>query len=238
MASVPEVAAGESRARADSESPAQDIELLRFDRIERGFHWSNAAFFLVLAATGAIMFFPALSILVGRRDLIRTLHDFVGFAAVIVPLLLIFGSAGSMLVADLREIDRFDTNDRRWLAGGWRHDLFGRPEKAPPQGKFNAGQKLNAIFTSAAIVVLFGTGMIMLFHRTFPLWLKQGAVLVHDLTALVLTVIVVFHIGIALRDRISMRGMVKGRVTDSWARAHHANWRGEPATSQRRGNRN
>lgn len=211
----------------DADAPADvidDTELIRFDRLERTLHWSNALFFFVLAATGAIMFFPTLSILVGRRDVVRLAHDIAGFLVVLVPVLILVSPTAEILRADLREIDRLGRDDRRWLRSGWIHDLFGDPRHAPPQAKYNAGQKVNVILTAAATLVLFGTGMIMFFHRSFPQWLKSGAVLVHDLTAAAVVLVVLVHIVLALRDGGALRGIFTGRVRRSWADLHHPRW--------------
>jgi len=195
----------------------------RFDANTRGLHWVNAAAFAVMAGTGALMFVPSLGDLIGRRELVRYAHEIAGLAAVLWALLALAGPWGSGLRRDLAEIDRLDYADRQWLRGGWRRDLGGRGD-GPPVGKFNPGQKLNAVFSAAAMVILAGTGAIMYFHTRFPQWLKSGANLVHDLTAVALTVAVAGHVILALRDRGAMRGMLRGHVSTRWAKQHHAGW--------------
>src|ERR1700730_19003684 len=46
----------------------------RFSRTERTLHWVNAAGFLLLLATGLILYLPRLSTVVGRRPLIKDVH--------------------------------------------------------------------------------------------------------------------------------------------------------------------
>lgn len=205
--------------------PDRDATLTRFDVNTRLFHWANAVAFAVLAASGAVMFFPTLSEAVGRREVVRVAHDVAGYVVVVWALVAVAGTWGRGLRADLRTIDARDAADTAWTKGGWRADLFGGPDDAvPPVGKFNPGQKLNAAFTAAAMAVLAGTGTIMFFHTAFPQWLKAGANLVHDLTALVLVIVVAAHVGLGLRDRGALRGIVTGRVRRDWAQRHHRGW--------------
>lgn len=217
-----------------------DASVQRFDVNTRAFHWVNALGFVVLAVTGAVMFVPALSEAVGRRELVRAGHDVAGYTVIVWALLAVAGGWGRGLRADLREIDLRDAADADWVHGGWRADLLGAREHgdagSPPVGKFNPGQKLNAAFTAAATAVLAGTGTIMFFHTHFPQWLKAGANLVHDLTAVVLVVVVAAHVVLGLRDRGALRGMVTGRVDRAWAQRHHGGWAdvGSPGPEPRR----
>lgn len=196
----------------------------RFDVNTRVFHWVNAAAFGVLAVTATVMVVPALAEAVGRRELVRLSHDVAGYTVVVWAMLAVAGTWGRGLRADLGEIDKRDPADREWVRGGWRSDLFGGTGEPPPVGKFNPGQKLNAVCTAAAMAVLAGTGTIMFFHTHFPQWLEAGANLVHDLTALALVVVVAGHVALALRDRGALRGMVTGRVRRTWAEHHHRGW--------------
>lgn len=202
-------------------------ELLRFDTFERSVHWVNALLFVVLAVTGAIIWFPTLSELVARRGLVRTTHEYAGFAFVVLVLSAVWGPWSRGLRRDAAAVDVFDADDRRWLRGGWRADLFGRRADADgvvPQGKFNAGQKLNAVISTAALVVLAGTGLVMYWNRSFPQTVVQGANFVHGSTAVVVTVLVVGHVVLAVRDRAAMRSMLTGRASLDWARRHHRKW--------------
>ena len=57
-----------------------DPDLLRFDRTERIAHWCTATLILMLMATGAALYAGPLSTLVGRRELVRTMHVIAGLA--------------------------------------------------------------------------------------------------------------------------------------------------------------
>ena len=97
----------------------------------------HASAFFALLATGLILYLPALSTLVSRRILIRDIHLWVALAwAVALAVILVAGNR-RRLAEDWREIETIDRDDRRWLRG-----------RRAPQGRFNAGQKINALLTS------------------------------------------------------------------------------------------
>ena len=71
-----------------------------------------------------------------------------------------------------------------------------------PVSRFNAGQKLNAAFTVGALLVLFGTGLVMgSVLASWPTDYRTGATWVHDWTAFGLTIAVVGHVYFALKYR-------------------------------------
>jgi formate dehydrogenase subunit gamma len=98
-----------------------------------------------------------------------------------------------------------------------------------PVGKFNAGQKLNASFSLGAIIVMFGTGMVMFFSSLFTDTIRTGATFVHDWLALALAVVVLGHIYMAYNDPVARRGMRTGIVPEDWAQREHGAWAAEMA---------
>ena len=90
-------------------------------------------------------------------------------------------------------LPRWSTDDRRWLLS------LGRRGKAR-LGKFNAGQKINAIFVAGCIPLMLVTGGIMRWFDPFPLAWRTGATFVHDWLAITLLVVAVGHIVKALAN--------------------------------------
>ena len=195
-----------------------DPPLLRFDRGERVLHWTNAVLFLTVLGTGAALYVPQLSVLVKRRHLVKDIHVYAGILLP-VPLTatLLAGRWGRQLRADVRRLNRWNTDDRRWLR------TLGRDLKVR-LGKFNPGQKLNAAFTAGAIPVMLATGLIMRFPNEWPLSWRTGATFVHDWIFLALAVTITGHILFALNDPLSLRSMVRGWIPASWARRHAPRW--------------
>ncbi|HEX2274677.1 MAG TPA: cytochrome b/b6 domain-containing protein [Acidimicrobiales bacterium] len=225
MTTLPSEVASDSRS-----SPPR--WLLRFDRCERAVHWCTAALVLVLMVTAAVLYIGELSVVVGRRQVVRRVHVVAGL---LLPVPVVLGLAGRWrrgLVADIRAFNRWDGHDRRWLRSRGR-------DPAVRVGKFNAGQKLNAAFVAGAGVVMLGTGSIMHWFSPFPVSWRTGATFVHDWTALALTLVVLGHVWMALSDSDAFRGMVSGRVPASWARVRRPRWyeemTGRPAAGDQPG---
>ncbi len=195
--------------------------LVRFDPTERVVHWSNATLFLILIATGASLYVPSLSALVGRRELVRNVHVYAGLA---LPLPVLLGAAGrrwgSALRGDLARINRWSSDDVRWFRSLSRDPMA-------ELGKFNPGQKLNAAFTGGAILVMLGTGSILHWYKPFPLGWRTGATFVHDWVAVLLFCTISGHILFAFSDREALGAMVGGRVSARWAARHAPRWRAE-----------
>ena len=190
----------------------------RFSRTERTLHWANAIVFLVLLGSGLVLYLPSLAVLVGRRPLVKDVHLYSGLAW--IPLLVLVALAGDRrgIVRTARELDRFDRDDARWLAG----------RRPAPQGRFNAGQKLNATLTAAFTVLFAVSGLL--------LWLGEGdtryrfasTVILHDGLMYAALALLVGHLYLAVihpATRHALRGMTLGTVREDWAERHHAKWK-------------
>jgi len=198
-------------------APATVHALDRFDRTERVVHWCTAALGLMLLATGAALYAGPVSTLVGRRELVRTVHVYAGILLPIpVALGLLLPRRGRAFRTDVQELNRFDDDDRRWL----RRRTHSRSRPA----KFNAGQKLNAAFLAAAGLVMFATGLMLRFPEHFAVDIRTGATFVHDWFAIGVALAVTGHIVFALRDPDALAGMWRGRVPAAWARHTHPRW--------------
>ena len=190
--------------------------LPRFDRVERVVHWVTATLMLTLLATGFSLYVGPLSTLVGRRNLVRTLHVYSGLLLPVPVLLAIAMRAGGELRADLGRLNRWSRDDRAW----WRRRL----RATARLGKFNPGQKLNATFIGAAMVVMLMSGSIMRWFKPFSDSWRQGATFVHDWFAIGLLLAIAGHILLAFRDPDALNGMTHGWVKAGWARRYRPRW--------------
>jgi formate dehydrogenase subunit gamma len=190
----------------------------RFSPVERLLHWVNALGFFFLLTTGLILYLPRLSVLVARRQFIQSIH-FWGGVAWLGALAAVLLLGARRLVKTARELETFDRDDLRWLRGG----------KAP-QGRFNAGQKINAALT-AAFTILFGvSGLLLWFGEQDTRLRFASTVILHDGLMYVSLVLLVGHLYLALINpatRHSLRGMTLGDVRVEWAMRHHAKWEPE-----------
>lgn len=191
-------------------------DLERFDRLERTVHWTTAALFFTVMLTGAALYAGPISALVGRRELVRTLHVVAGLGLPVPLLVGLLGRRGANLRADLGRINRWIPDDRVWLRR--------RTRDRARLGKFNAGQKLNATFLGAAIVLMLGTGIMMKWFESFPLSWRTGATFVHDWVALGVWIAVIGHIVFAMRDPEALASMQRGKISARWARTKRPRW--------------
>jgi formate dehydrogenase subunit gamma len=199
--------------------------LRRFDRVERALHWVNATLFIVLVLTGAALYLEPIGALVGRRALVENIHVYAGIALPIPLIAAVLGPWGRGLRADVRRFNRWTTGDRDWLrAVLGRRSLRHQRLRVIEVGKFNAGQKLNASWTVGGGLVMLGTGLIMRWYHPWPLSWRTGATFVHDWLALGMGLVIIGHIGMALRDPDVLRSMVTGRISRAWAARHAKAW--------------
>lgn len=198
--------------------PHRDREppLVRFDRVERIVHWTTAMLFGVLMLTGAALYAGPISTLVGRRDLVRTIHVTAGLALPVPIVVGLLGAWGRRLRADIGRLNRWSPEDRAWLRR--------RTRPTARLAKFNPGQKLNAAFLGASIVVMFTTGVMLRWYEPFSVSVRTGATFVHDWLALGIWIAVIAHIVFALRDPVALGGMRTGTVSSWWARTQRPRW--------------
>jgi formate dehydrogenase subunit gamma len=205
--------------------PRASRYILRFDGVERVVHWVNAAFFGVLVLTGAALYIQPIGAVFGRRALVENIHVYTGLALPFPLILGLMGPWGRALRADLRRFNRWSKSDRVWMRTVFRTGPARQQTLATLSvGKFNAGQKLNAAFVAGAGLVLLGTGVIMRWYHPWPLSWRTGATFVHDWLALAIGLVIIGHIGMALRDPDALRSMITGRISQKWSERHAPAW--------------
>lgn len=190
--------------------------VVRFDRVQRAVHWVNAVLFGVLIVTAIPLYFGSLFGLVLERHAVERVHLWAGLALPLPVVLSLLGPWGRAMRRDVRRFNYWTRDEVRWLRS------WGRTRTKVD--KFNPGQKLNAVFIGATIVVMFGTGGMLQWFRFFSVPLREGATFVHDSFALAVVVVIVGHIYMALTHRDSLRSMVTGTVSQRWASQHAPQW--------------
>ncbi len=188
----------------------------RFGRTERLLHWVHATGFLAMLGTGLILYLPSLSELVARRNLVKNVHLFSAIGWAVALALVVALGDRARLAADWREVEAIDRDDRRWLAG-----------HPSPQGRFNAGQKLNVILTAALALLFVVSGFFLWLGERDHRFLFDGTGTVHDVAMYASLVLLTGHLYLALvqpSTRHALRGMTRGDVREDWAREHHPKW--------------
>lgn len=159
----------------------------RFDRVEVLLHWSTAALFFVLLATGAALYVDVLSAWVGRRGLVREVHVVAGLLLPAPALVALTVARTPALVADVRRLER-------WPRG-----------RTPRAQKFTNGQRVFAAVVVGAVPVMLATGVVLRWFSPFPLDWRTGATFVHDWLAVVLFALVAGHTVLGARALLSDR---------------------------------
>jgi formate dehydrogenase subunit gamma len=136
------------------------VRLLRFDKVQRGAHWTNALLFSVLMFTAIPLYFGSFFGVVFPRHVIQEIHLWTGLALPLPIIVSLLGPWGQRMRDDVRRANVWTRQEIRWLR------TLGRTPVVAD--KFNPGQKANVIFTGAAIVVLLATGYVLQWFRFFP----------------------------------------------------------------------
>ena len=184
--------------------------------------------------TGLCLYFPFLAE-VTSRPVAKDWHLGSAIALGVGLLLLVAASPGSFRRL-VREVDRFDDDDVRWLKGGPGRVLD--HHGAPEQGWLNAGQKLFTSLIAGLMAVLAITGTLLWLGERNTALRFAGTVDVHDLATIAIVLLVCAHLYLALLHRATrpaLRGAVTGEVDRAWARIHHARWLREVEERERGG---
>jgi formate dehydrogenase subunit gamma len=192
------------------------LRLLRFDRVQRSAHWANAILFGVLMATAIPLYFGSLFGITLERHVVAEIHLWTGLALPVPIIISLAGPWGAQMRRDVQRMNYWTAEEVRWLKSLGRTALVA--------DKFNPGQKLNATFIGATIVVMLATGSVLQWFRLFPVPWRTGATFVHDVFALAVFVVVIGHVIMALTHRGSLSSMIRGWVSENWAARHAAAW--------------
>jgi formate dehydrogenase subunit gamma len=188
----------------------------RFSRTERAVHWVHASAFLVLLGSGLVLYLPSLAAAVGRRPLVKEVHLVTALAWALALLAVLVLGDRKGLRATARELDVFDADDRRWLRG-----------RRAPQGRFNAGQKLNAALTAAFALLFAVSGVLLWLGERDTRFRFDSTIVLHDVLTYLSVALLAGHLYLAVihpATRHALRGITLGTVREDWAREHHPKW--------------
>lgn len=197
----------------------------RFTRTERAVHWVQAISFLILLITGFALMLPVVEGLFGHREFLREIHLTCAFLFAFGPTIVALSGDRASLGRDVEAVDTWDSDDLRWLVPFPVLRAVGI--RTPPQGRFNAGQKLNAIFVLWSTLFFTISGLIIWQNRRFPLDLVSRANSIHTALAYIALAAFVGHLFLATiypPTRHALRAMTEGWVHEDWAREHHPKW--------------
>ncbi len=195
-------------------------EIQRYNANERSNHWAVAILFILAGLSGLALFHPALfwlSNLFGGGPWTRILHPFLGVAMFVLFL---------GLVIRFWSANYFSDNDGLWLKNIGKV-MRNQEDGVPPIGKYNPGQKLLFWALLASMLVLLVSGVVIwraYFSHLFGIDVIRLAALAHAFAAFVLVVAIIVHVYAAIWIKGSFGAMLSGKVSQRWARKHHALW--------------
>ena len=190
----------------------------RFSTMERVLHWFVTLTFFSLLLSGLGLYsrlFTGYFNLFGNGSNAILVHKIAG--------VLFFVSSLMLFAHNRNRVTDFSDDDREWIrnAGGYltREDIHLKV------GKFNAGQKMFAIFIGAATVILGVTGIFIWAPLAFPRWIVQLSLMLHGLMFVGSVMFVVVHVYLAtIGNPGTLESMLWGRVSRAWAKHHHPKW--------------
>jgi formate dehydrogenase subunit gamma len=193
----------------------------RYPFHERICHWLTGFAYMYCLATGLAFYSPYLfwlAFVFGGGPTSRFWHPIVG---------LVFVGAAMWMHKIWRADVNITPQDREWLDKA-NYYVTNQDDKLPPQGKFNAGQKLFywVMFYGAFLLLL--SGLLMWIPEYIPFdfrSLRPVVVVVHEGAALITIGAFIIHVymGVFMVPG-SVDAMVHGFVTKDWARTHHRLW--------------
>jgi formate dehydrogenase subunit gamma len=193
----------------------------RYPFYERICHWMTGLAYIYCLATGLAFYTPYLfwiAIALGGAPTSRFWHPMLG---------VVFFGAAMWMHHIWRGDVKMEPADKEWLDKA-KYYVTNEDEKVPPQGKYNAGQKLFywAMYYGAILLIL--SGALMWFPELVPASLRSIrplAIFVHEGAALITIGAFLIHVymGVFMVPG-SVDAMVHGFVSRDWAKAHHRLW--------------
>lgn len=195
-------------------------EIVRYKFVQRVGHAANAIAFIFLLITGAFMLFSALGGLAGEVS--RTLHRVSAIILFLGPVFYLIVSRERFLHL-LKASFTYTKNDLLWLL---KMPLYfiGKVDGLPPQGEINAGQKIHHAVTILFYHLVAASGFMLWFgeHR-LPNEVFVGALIAHDISMAILTVLLVGHIYFTFVYG-ALKNMINGRISRAYALVEHPLW--------------
>jgi formate dehydrogenase subunit gamma len=202
-------------------------------------HWFNAIVWLLELATGSALivgpgyrFLPMwyltmMQQVFGSRANLLHFHIAVGLAWTVVFLIYaIFGWRHYLHTEVLRKEIGLDHDDFNWLLIRTLKLLNRSREPLPPQGAYNAGQKLYALLVYSMVPLIMITGLIMTLHLFSATAVAWSMVLHFFAAGMVLSGLMIhIYMGAVFpEERPAFYSMITGLVDELYAYRHHFKW--------------
>lgn len=202
-------------------------------------HWFNAISWLLELSTGAglivspyyrfapMWYLQMMEGLFGSRANMLRFHIAIGLTWTAVFLVYaIFGFRNYLRIEVLQNEIGLDRDDMLWLRVRTLLLLGRTKDPLPPQGVYNAGQKLFALLVYTMVPVIMLTGLTMTFHwfgTAFVAW----AMVVHFFAVGMVVSGLMIHVymgAVFPEEKPAFYSMITGVVDELYAYHHHFKW--------------
>jgi len=202
-------------------------------------HWFNAFTWLFELITGlALISSPLFRVMprwylsivegaFGGRANMPQFHITLGVTWILVFLVYgVFGVRTYLSQEVLQKEIALDRGDWRWLLVPTLLILGRSKEGLPPQGIYNAGQKLFALVIYAMIPVVMLTGLVMAFRMLSPAAVGWAVVLHFTAVGVVVSGLMIhLYMGAVFpEEKLVFFSMITGTVPELFAYNHHFKW--------------
>jgi hypothetical protein len=202
-------------------------------------HWFNAIVWLLELATGAALissphfriaplwYIAIVQGFFGSRAHMLWFHIAVGITWIVV--FAVYGTFGFRTYLTREVLEReiaLDWDDLVWLRMRLLRILGRSNEPLPPQGVYNAGQKLFALLVYAMIPIIMLTGLVMAFHLVTTS-LVAWAVVLHFVAVGLVASGLMIHVymgAVFPEEKPAFFSMITGTVNELYAYRHHFKW--------------
>ncbi|HTQ57082.1 MAG TPA: cytochrome b/b6 domain-containing protein [Bryobacteraceae bacterium] len=202
-------------------------------------HWFNATVWLLELATGGALisspyfrlapgwYIDMLTAMFGSRANLLHVHIAIGVTWTVV--FLVYGLFGFRTYLQMEVLQRevgLDRDDWLWLKVRLANMLHRARDPLPPQGIYNAGQKLFAALIYAMIPIIMVTGVIMAFHLAGTAVVQWALVAHFAAVGLVVSglIIHVYMGAVFPEEKPAFFSMITGTVNELFAYRHHFKW--------------
>jgi formate dehydrogenase subunit gamma len=202
-------------------------------------HWFNASVWLGELMTGiALVSSPYFRVapawyvavvegLFGTRANMLRVH--VAMGLLWMGVFLVYGIFGFRTYLSQEVLEKeiaLDRDDLRWLVVRVLQILGRTRDRLPPQGIYNAGQKLFAMMVYVTLPVIMLTGVVMIFHPFGPGAVGWAAALHFAAVGVVVSGLIVHvYMGAVFpEEKPAFFSMITGSVNELYAYSHHFKW--------------
>ncbi len=216
----------------------KQVLLVRFTAAERLAHWVHFVAFSVLLSTGLVLYVPVFQpyALGVAGEASRLTHRAAAVVFIAAPFIYLVFSPREFFYS-LKESFSWGAADLGWLKNAWGYYSRGQAGTMPPQGKYNGGQKFNALTQIVAFALFLVTGLVMWFGKgVVSSDIFMASIIVHDLSVIATVLLFVLHlylVSVHPLMRESITSMFEGTVTRAFAEEHHGKWLSERVLRKR-----